>query len=190
MTFKYQKAFFSDALGVMTLLAEKYPKTFFVFEQRRIPLKIGIHRDIIADLGIDEKLLSTALFAYTINQAYLLKLKEGAIRVDLSGNEAGLVTADQALTARSARQGIVKKRLKESREPKQAEPVKPAKPVKPAAKKQTKPAKKQPAKSFVVEKRAVEKPAVDEKKETHPARGDGLSSLRAAWQARTSGGGA
>lgn len=163
---------------VVSLLAEKYPKTFFVFEKRRRPLKIGIHRDIIADLGdaIDEKLLSMALFVYTVNLTYLLHLKDGAARVDLSGNEAGKVTANDAHGAKSARQRIINNRLQRKQaEQGSIEPSEP-KPAKPIAKKQ--------AKGLVVET-IGSKAAVAARP---PAKGDGLSSLKAAWQARKSGG--
>ena len=37
---------------VITLLATRFPKTFFVHETHRRPLKLGIHRDIGAVLGV------------------------------------------------------------------------------------------------------------------------------------------
>jgi|SRR5262245_22963302 hypothetical protein len=37
--------------AVIALLAERWPQCFAVFEQRRKPIKVGIHRDITAALA-------------------------------------------------------------------------------------------------------------------------------------------
>jgi ProP effector len=88
----------ADARAAISLLAEKYPRTFFVHEAKRRPLKVGIHVDIIATVNgaIEPHELVAALRAYTSNAVYLTRLRPGATRIDLDGNPAGIVTAEAA----------------------------------------------------------------------------------------------
>jgi ProQ/FINO family len=53
--------------ATIELLAETYPRCFFIFEQRRRPLKVGIHHDILAALdgAITPRELGIALRFYT-----------------------------------------------------------------------------------------------------------------------------
>ena len=44
----------------INLLCERFPRAFARFEQRRQPLKIGIHRDVLAALEVPEKDLARA----------------------------------------------------------------------------------------------------------------------------------
>jgi sRNA-binding protein len=37
--------------ATITMLAERFPKTFFVYQVRRKPLKIGIHNDLQVELN-------------------------------------------------------------------------------------------------------------------------------------------
>jgi sRNA-binding protein len=98
------------ATAAITLLAETFPRCFSVYEGRRRPLKIGIHKDILAavDGALTPLELSKALRAYCANGAYLHSSREGAQRIDLDGNPAGIVTAEESqgakarLTARKA----------------------------------------------------------------------------------------
>ena len=109
--------------AVLALLAEKWPACFQIFEQRRRPLKIGIHLDIAAALGgaVTSAKLKSALRYYVSNLGYLLACREGAERVDLNGNAAGTVTAAEAehaarIVARR-RQNKTAKRMQRSRSP-------------------------------------------------------------------------
>jgi sRNA-binding protein len=103
--------------AALALLAEAFPKTFFVYEQRRRPLKIGIHLDILAvmDGAITPKELVNALRYYVGNEGYLRACREGAARIDLSGKPAGEISAQDAahavsqLTVRRLRQAARKK---------------------------------------------------------------------------------
>lgn len=96
--------------AVIALLAETFPKCFSVYEGRRRPLKIGIHTDILAavDGALTPLELRKALGVYCANGAYLHSSQEGAQRIDLDGNPAGIVTAEESqhakarLTARKA----------------------------------------------------------------------------------------
>jgi ProP effector len=92
-----------EAEAAITLLAERFPKCFAVFEQRRRPLKTGIHTDILAALdgAITPSELRIALRFYTGNVAYLRGLLNGAWRIDLDGKVTGTVTADEEAQAKA-----------------------------------------------------------------------------------------
>jgi len=81
--------------STIDLLCERFAKAFARFEQRRQPLKIGIHRDVLAALEVPEKGLARALRIYVSNRVYRDRLRVGATRIDLNGNPAGVVTPDQ-----------------------------------------------------------------------------------------------
>ena len=83
--------------AVLELLAEKWPAAFSIYENRRRPLKIGIHLDILAALdgAISAPELSVALRVYVLNRVYRSRLVAGAVRVGLAGKSAGIVTAEQ-----------------------------------------------------------------------------------------------
>jgi ProP effector len=63
------------------------------FRQPDQPLKIGIHKDIIArHPELRPSLMASTLKTYTRSVGYLETLKAGAPRIDLDGNPAGEVT--------------------------------------------------------------------------------------------------
>jgi ProP effector len=82
---------------VIELLATTWPECFSIYEQRRRPLKIGVHLDILAGLAgtITPAELSRALRLYVTNRIYRARLVAGAARVDLNGEVAGQVTPEQ-----------------------------------------------------------------------------------------------
>jgi sRNA-binding protein len=90
-----------QAMAVIELLAETFPRCFVVHEARRRPLKIGIHQDILAALdgAVTARELSLALSIYCGNKVYKRRLRPGAVRIGLDGEPAGIVTADQAVTS-------------------------------------------------------------------------------------------
>ena len=88
-----------EAIAMITLLSERFPACFAVVEARRRPLKIGIHNDIIAAVGVAPDELGRALKRYTQADGYCAKLKAGAARIDLDGHAAGVVTEDEAKAA-------------------------------------------------------------------------------------------
>jgi ProP effector len=66
------------------------------------PLRIGIHLEIAErapDLATPLGLLQSALAVYVKHPQYAEGLIEGAARIDLDGNSAGVVTAQQAAAA-------------------------------------------------------------------------------------------
>jgi ProP effector len=81
-------------------LAEQFPRCFSVYDQRRRPLKIGIRSDILAAApAFDPVALAAGLKRYTGSLGYLAGMRAGAWRVDLAGNTAGVVTAEEAAFA-------------------------------------------------------------------------------------------
>jgi sRNA-binding protein len=83
---------------ILSLLCEHFPRTFARNPAERPPLKREIDRDLVARLDgmVSRSALKRALGAYVSCPEYRAKLIEGAARIDLDGNAAGVVTADEA----------------------------------------------------------------------------------------------
>jgi sRNA-binding protein len=83
--------------ATLELLRKKFPNCFARRPQPPRPLKIGIHRDARAALAgtVSVRALRRALTAYVNDPAYRAQLKPGAVRIDLSGQPAGVVTPEQ-----------------------------------------------------------------------------------------------
>jgi sRNA-binding protein len=96
-----------DREQAIQALAEEYPKAFFIVGQRRKPLKLGIEKDIEADLAKandDSPLLDhdivDALAWYTYHVGYKNACSvAGTARVDLEGRPVGKVTLSEAREA-------------------------------------------------------------------------------------------
>ena len=85
------------ALEMQVTLAERFPACFKPPGQPRLPLKVGIDQDIIniaADLS--ETDVRQAIKMFVATPEYYLATIEGAVRVDLEGNAAGVVRQDEA----------------------------------------------------------------------------------------------
>lgn len=83
------------------MLVQNHPKTFGGIDKwhhRLVPLKVGIHKDLIAAYpDIPWKTIRHFLNWYMWTPQYLKLTKiEGAPRIDLDGNTAGVVTPEQA----------------------------------------------------------------------------------------------
>lgn len=108
-------------------LAEKFPLCFSL-EGEAKPLKIGLFQELADALADDEKisktLLRQALRAYTANWRYLHGCKEGAVRVGLQGEEAGVVDAAQAShaaqTLAQAKAAFAEKKAQQRKEQRKA----------------------------------------------------------------------
>jgi hypothetical protein len=89
---------------VIELLAETWPACFSVYQNRRHPLKIGIHHEILAALdgAVTETELRIALGCYVANPVYRARLVAGAVRIGLDGQPAGVVTPEQIPTPSAA----------------------------------------------------------------------------------------
>ena len=97
MTSRKRKA---AVLATVSLLAERFPSTFFTVEGRRRPLKIGIAADIYEAVpDLNKEHLQWALARYCMSPGYLRSLTTGAVRMGLSGDADGEVTAEAATKA-------------------------------------------------------------------------------------------
>ena len=92
-----------DVPAPRALLAAHFPACFVPKgAPTKQPLKIGIYRDIRARLPeLAARRLTAALNDYTKGAKYWTALVEGAVRIDLDGNPAGEVSADEAAHART-----------------------------------------------------------------------------------------
>lgn len=95
-------AWLEQARYGVELLKVHYPACFK--EQAvMIPLKVGIRQDLIKHLGgrtdialADKACMSSSLSYYVNSPGYHRRVVEGAVRVDLNGEPAGVVTAEEA----------------------------------------------------------------------------------------------
>ncbi|MGM0855806.1 MAG: ProQ/FINO family protein [Pseudomonadota bacterium] len=109
---------------------QRYPKAFFKGHTQ--PLKVGIHHDLAAREPWSGKLIRRALANYVNLPRYIKSVREGATRIDLEGNEAGVVDAEAARHAaeKRAQQAAASPR-ENGKAPNSAEPrAKTAKPKK------------------------------------------------------------
>jgi ProP effector len=123
----------AKADAALALLCERWPKCFFMFSGRRLPLKIGIRKDIPDGL-IEPKILRLAFRLYVNNPGYLNAMRLGVARVDLNGEVAGTVGEKDAKSAQARLNGIrkVRKNRKQSRREKAAQDVVSAPPPAPS----------------------------------------------------------
>ncbi len=84
----------SEALSVVR---ELWPLVFTVSHPR--PLKIGIHKDILATNILPKHIVELAIKYFVTRDRYLEATREGAFRVDLDGNRSGRVSLKEALRA-------------------------------------------------------------------------------------------
>lgn len=82
-------------------LVDRFPACFnFTTPQ---PLKIGIHDDLLAlPDGFERTAVKRFLTRYCTRPRYRRCIKAGAVRVDLQGQPAGIVTVEEAEAARTA----------------------------------------------------------------------------------------
>jgi ProP effector len=123
----------SDLLQTIDLLADLFPQAFFVYERRRLPLRVGVFQDLL-DTGLFTGLeadLKIALRRYTDSLGYQRNLRANATRIDLNGEPAGTVTADQAQWAEKKVAAIYKRRAEAlQRAAQKPAPIGPPKPKK------------------------------------------------------------
>jgi ProP effector len=78
---------------LFNILYERFPKCFSSKQKR--PLKIGIDQSVSeAAPDLPPRKVKQAIAHYANTPSYLKTLIEGATRIDLAGNAAGVVTAD------------------------------------------------------------------------------------------------
>jgi ProP effector len=106
------------AVLIIGQLQKKFPLAFPKKPAPKVPLKIGIHKDllgIVDQLGIDENELRAAIKTWCRGNRYWDCLIEDAVRVDLNGNAVGFVTKEEAqrtrmlkAKAKTEKAGVVK----------------------------------------------------------------------------------
>lgn len=105
-------------MAALQLLMDAYPK---VFDRSNVrPLKIGIQEDLIADEKVAKNKIKRALASYVRSLNYIRSIREGVERVDINGEAAGAVTAEEALHAKNKLKELNKQR-REQREAKERE---------------------------------------------------------------------
>ena len=110
-----------SAHAALALLCQRWPKCFFMFQGRRLPLKIGIHKDIPDGL-IGPKILRLAFRLYVNNPGYLNAMRLGVARVDLNGEVAGTVDENDAKSAQT-RLDDIRKFRKNRKQPRREKAV-------------------------------------------------------------------
>jgi ProP effector len=90
------------ALRVRADLVQRFPNAFFPKGAPKKPLKIGIFSDLrVACPDISWYALQLGLGDYCRGVTYQGALQEGAVRIDLAGHEAGIVTEEEARLAKA-----------------------------------------------------------------------------------------
>ena len=136
----------TNTKDIIAYLAEKFPLCF-ILEGEAKPLKIGLFQDLADALQDDERVSKTqlrqALRQYTSNWRYLHGCREGAVRVDLQGNPAGVLEAEHVAHAAQqladAKARVAEKRKAEAAAKKAQQKQHPRKPANKNAKHFNKP---------------------------------------------------
>jgi len=99
---KQKPAWLEYAQYGVELLKAHFPQCFKDIKETQ-PLKVGIKQDLVKSLGTredivigDKACMVTSLAYYVNSLAYLKNMIVGAIRIDLEGNPAGMVTAEES----------------------------------------------------------------------------------------------
>jgi ProP effector len=117
-----------DLTEKLAKLAALYPKTFFVREQDRRPLKLGIHRDLNSDTthGLSSNDVRQVVGQYCSSAGYLASCTEGAERIGLDGEVTGTVTAEAVQKMHCAQQAKAEKKAVVAVERQTRKPAAPA----------------------------------------------------------------
>jgi sRNA-binding protein len=120
-------------------LAERFPSTFTAEKSLpHRPLKVGIAEDLVAAGIICKTTLGRILRSYCQRPLYLVALTEGSPRYGLDGSQVGMVSADEAASARDRLAAMDANRAEQAAEAEQCRDVlalrvKPGHPQKPSA---------------------------------------------------------
>lgn len=83
-------------------LQKLFPKAFPKSPLPKVPLKVGTLEDLISrskEIGFSADKLKTTLNTWCSTRRYWTSIKVGALRIDLDGNPAGEVQAQEAAHA-------------------------------------------------------------------------------------------
>ena len=100
-------------------LQKKFPLAFPKNPAPKVPLKIGIHKDLIEQtdqLGISKNDLRAAIKIWCKGKRYWDCLVEGAVRIDLEGNAAGVVTKEETKQGKSSKKLLSSESTSEQQE--------------------------------------------------------------------------
>jgi ProP effector len=117
---KQKPAWLEYAQYGVELLKAHFPKCFHDIKDIQ-PLKVGIKQDLVKLLGtredivIGDKACMVTSLAYYVNSiSYLKNIIAGAPRIDLDGNPAGVVSAEEAQYSIDSRKAkLLKKKVPE-----------------------------------------------------------------------------
>jgi len=87
------------AARAVTMLQRHFPRAFPRSPEPKVPLKVGILKDVLAraaSLGLGERDARNGVKLWCRGQRYWTCLVEGTVRVDLNGATTGVVTAAEA----------------------------------------------------------------------------------------------
>ena len=76
---------------------ERYPEAFAF---RRVPLKVGVHHQILAELGCHPYALSAVMRQWCGHTAYLASVVKGTHRHDLDGKQVAELTDEERASAK------------------------------------------------------------------------------------------
>jgi ProP effector len=98
----------ADIAATRLVLLKRWPNCFSGYMRPKKPLKVGIDKDILAaDPELDTEIVKLVLRIYVTHETYHEVMIEGAERVDLDGNPAGVVIKSQAeLSARKLKRKV------------------------------------------------------------------------------------
>lgn len=98
------------------LLKAYFPECFKDMKEIK-PLKVGIKQDLVKLLSTRDEIVTTdkacmvnSLSYYVNSTAYHKSVVEGAVRIDLDGNPAGTITAEEAKYSTDCRQAKMQKK--------------------------------------------------------------------------------
>lgn len=115
---KQKPAWLEHAQYGVELLKAYFPASFKEMQEAQ-PLKVGIKQDLVKRLGgmdnivlNDKACMVSSLSYYVSSPSYHKNVVEGAIRIDLDGNAAGVVTAEEAQYSAECRKAKLQKKAK------------------------------------------------------------------------------
>ena len=167
---KFDQERLALALKAKGPLERIFPKCFLKEGQPKKPLKLGILDDLMAyrdELGLVRREIKLFVVLYCVDPGYIEALKQpGTARIDLDGNEVGLVSDEhQKMATDSPRVVQFKEKVGPSKTPKKEKPKPPPKVKKKKKKAEPKPAaKKSKPKSQSQSAPKVKRPVVVVKK--------------------------
>lgn len=115
---KQRPAWLEHAQYGVELLRAHYPFCFKEVKETK-PLKIGIKQDLVKHLSTredivlgDKACMVNSLSYYVSSAVYHKNVVEGAVRIDLDGNPAGVVSAEEAQYSAECRKTKLQKKNK------------------------------------------------------------------------------